>query len=210
MLRSLKSFVFFLSLLVPLTGIAYDMSFTLLFPYEDLITGKHNDFTELYLKETIPNFEIGAPMVPVKSISIVLPPNMRIDKIIVDTTESFVLDGSYIPYPVQPPVPIGYPQKKFVSPDNKFYSVIYPSQIVHFAHQGSMFGYNIASILIYPIQYEPEKKLRFHKMIRFVVTLRAEKLDCIRPNYSLKARLEVENKIKRIIFNPEDIKNYRP
>lgn len=197
-------------LLVSTVASAHELIFTIDFSPYDLTITKYGEYDQLYLKGAVSTTEIGAPMLPMKSISIVAPPDMKVDSVVIDTVESFIMAGFYTPFPVQPPVPISEEPGPFVPPDAKFYSCVYPDRIIQFVHQGSMFGYNIASLLVFPARYEPEKYLRFYKTIQFTLKMSQADLNYIEPNYSIEARRRKEDELKRIVFNPGDIELYSP
>jgi len=70
-----------------------------------------------------------------------------------------------------------------------------------------MFGYNIASVFIAPVQYNgANKSLVLHSRVRFTIELEPADLGYLRPgNRSPEARRRVEASVASIVLNPQDI-----
>jgi len=169
------------------------------------------DFVRLEgCKSTI--VELGAPCLPKVSFSLLIPQGAEVIDIEIVSLDTEEIAGDYKVYPTQHPQPfIKGRVFQFVEPDKDIYSqtILYPEKVIQSAHTGSMGGYKLASLLIYPIQYIPaDKKLIFHSKIKFRVTYE-EKLR------SLNTKTEKQNKIfrkriEKLILNPEDIGIFGP
>jgi hypothetical protein len=110
---------------------------------------------------------IGEPMLPVKVFAVLLPPKTDIDSVEVSPVATAPLVGTYTIYPVQPPA-IAQNYTEFVEPNETVYSAAspYPGEIYEDAGVGSLRGYRLARIRLYPIQYTPATGgLTFHKTI---------------------------------------------
>jgi len=132
-----------------------------------------------------------------------------VEVVSVDTIE---LESEYEVYPTQQPQPFLKDKVfPFVEPDDDIYSqnVPYPEKVIQSAHTGSMGGFKLANLFIYPIQYIPaEKKLIFHSKINFRVTYE-DKLRS--PNTKTEKQNRIfRERIKKLILNPEDIGMLEP
>jgi hypothetical protein len=94
-----------------------------------------------------------------------------------------------------------------VPPDPKYYGSSYPAEVATAGHQGSMFGYNIASVFVAPVQYNgTDKSLVLHPRVRFTIELEPADLGYLRPgNRSEEARRRVEATVASIVLNPKDV-----
>ena len=63
--------------------------------------------------------EIGAPMLPMKSISLIVPPGSDVSSIVITGTSQTILTGKFRIYPGQPPMVTSFNAEpvKFVQPD---------------------------------------------------------------------------------------------
>lgn len=156
--------------------------------------------------------KIGAPCLPRASFSLLIPQGTEVMDVEVISFDKEEIRGEYDIYPTQHPQPfIRNKVFPFTEPDTDIYSqtVPYPEEIVENSTTGSMSGYRLASVLVYPLQYIPsEKKLVFYSRIKFKITYE-EKLR------SLKTKTEKQNKIfgervKNLILNPESMGMFEP
>ncbi len=172
---------------------------------------KQTDYDLVIYNELEMSQEIGKPQLPVEIVQLALPEGKEIAEITVKSIESEYLAGDYFIAPAQPPKILSKSDEptEFVQPDKDTYSsnTPYPEKVVEIAKQGFIAGYNIGSILVYPVQYIPiEKKLIFHSKIVIEISYK----DCKsspRP-YSKRtdyARNVLENSIKNMVKNPQDI-----
>ena len=125
-----------------------------------------------------------------------------------DAVDAETISGAFDVYPVQPPRALSDPGPfEFAPPDPKYYGSTYPGEIVVAGHQGSMFGYNIASVFVAPVQYSgTDRSLVFHPRVRFTLELEPADLGYLRPgNRSPEARRRVEAQIASIVLNPQDV-----
>jgi len=169
--------------------------------------------TGVSLGRCVGAWEVGAPAVPIAVAQLVVPPGMKVMGVTVDAVETETLPGRFDVYPVQPPRVISDPEPSaYVPPDPKYYGAVYPGEVATAGHQGSFFGYNIASVFVAPVQYSgADKSLVFHPRVRFTLELEPADLDYLRPgNRSLEARRRVEAQVASIVLNPEDVARFAP
>jgi hypothetical protein len=182
------------------------------FNVNDLSFSKIKGYDLVTLKGCKSTVEVGAPLLPRAAFSLLIPQNAEVVNVEVISLENEVISGKYEIYPTQPPRPfIKGTVPPFVEPKKDIYGQDkpYPEKIIESPHTGSMGGYRLASLHIFPLQYIPaEKKLVFYSRIR------------LRVNYEttahlLKMKTEKQNKIfkegvKNLILNPEDIGIFEP
>ncbi len=151
-----------------------ELSQTLEFSPEDLIFSISEGFDILYLKGCDITNKVGEPQLPVKLVHLVLPPGSKVEKVVVTSAEGEFLIGQYQIFPVQPPRILSLMQQPipFVQPEPKVYgqSAEYPGKLVEYTGTGFLGGYQLANILVYPIQYVPaEKKVKFYSHMEFKI-----------------------------------------
>jgi len=156
--------------------------------------------------------EVGSPLLPRASFSLLIPQGAEVTNVEIVSVDKEEITGEYDIYPTQHPQPFlkgeAFP---FVDQNKDIYAktTFYPEKIIENPNTGSMGGYKLASLLVYPLQYIPsEKKLVFYSLIKFKVTYE-ENLR------SLRTKTEKQNKIfkervKNLILNPEDIGIWEP
>lgn len=193
---------------------AVTVSGEMTFTTDELLYTEIDGMTAVGLKGQTTVWETGAPSLPIATAQLVVPQGMKVTGVRLDAFESEVLDGEFDIYPVQPPVPLSSVEApEYVPPDPQYYGLTeYPVQVVTAGHQGSMSGYNIASVFVAPVQYRPaEKKLVFHPRVSFTLELEPAELDYAPlHNRTEEARQRIEELLAGIVVNPGDIASYRP
>jgi len=148
-------------------------------------------------------------------VSIVIPQGMRVVAVCASALESTRLPGRFYLYPSQPPVPTSDPGiPRFVPPDPAIYAshYPYPSALADFTGQGSMFGYNVASILVSPVQYTPaESTLVLNRLISLELTLEPAELEYLPVGKrSAQTKARIEDDLRSYVLNPEDLSRFAP
>ena len=123
--------------------------------------------------------QAGAPQLPVRVVQVAIPPNTVVDRVEVVETVSHLMSEERLIYPAQPPQILSLTQDKsqsisFVEPEVAIYAGgrPYPDQIVEYTGTGWMGGVHLADLVVYPLQYLPEKgQVRFHQQIQFALHL---------------------------------------
>lgn len=184
------------------------------FDRAQLVLAERDGMTTVSLGRCVSAWETGAPAVPIAVAQLVVPQDMVVTGVTVTADEGEVLEGEYDIYPVQPPRPISDPNPpEFAGPDPKYYTLAaYPGRVATFAHQGSMFGYQIASVFIAPVQYDgTTRKLTFHRRVAFELELAPGETGALRPgNRSAEARRRLEAIVAGIVLNPGDVFRFAP
>ncbi|MBM3331777.1 hypothetical protein FJY68_08005 [candidate division WOR-3 bacterium] len=180
----------------------------LTFDRTQLVLREQDGLTAVSLGHCVSAWEVGAPAVPIAVAQLVMPQDMKVTGLTVDAVETETIPCASAVYPVQPPRVISDPElPASVSPDPKYYGSVYPAEVATNGHQGSTFGYNIASVFVAPVQYDGTSKLLvFHRRVRLTLHLVPADLGYLRPgNRSAEAVRRIEAQIASIVLNPQDI-----
>jgi len=150
---------------------------------------------------------IGEPQLPVYVANILLPSGAKVEGVQITAVRRQFLPGEYLIYPVQPPQILSLKEQNipFLEPKRSVYSSpeAYPKEVVEYAGSGNLSGYNIASFLVYPIQYLPlKRKLLFYSEINFTVryTQAIGKESMVKPGRGYFPEV-----ISKLVLNPEEI-----
>lgn len=158
--------------------------------------------------------DFGEPCLPNKMIRMAIPPEMAITKIEILQAEPETLAGSFYLFPQQPPrIPIIPPEPppEFVPPDSQVYnsSKPYPGEFVRLGGEGYVYcGQRMAFLWVYPLQYIPkERMLIFYPTIEFraYYSPGGEPRNPADLPLTERERKECEEKLKRVVINPEDV-----
>jgi hypothetical protein len=167
-------FLFLLFLFVGFeTAFCGEVKKTMEFSLDDLLFSKSGEFDMVYLSGCNITDKIGAPQLPVKSISFSIPANSRAVRVEVNSYEKVEIRGVYSIYPHQPPQILSLNRDEkdeipFTSPDPKVYSSsqAYPGKIAELVGSGYMGVFQIVDVLVYPLEYAPQQeKLFLYKKI---------------------------------------------
>jgi len=117
---------------------------------------------------------VGAPELPVRSISIALPLGAKDCRVEIINRETETIDGKYLVSCAQPPVILSKSEvARVVTPDEDIYGshMLYPTDIIEIRGTGIFDGQQICELVIHPLQYRPKSRiLLHHKSISFKVT----------------------------------------
>lgn len=116
--------------------------------------------------------KIGEPMLPAKSVFVALPANCNFKDIEVSYKKNKTL-AKYKILPAQPSVPTRRGATVEFVPPGPVYdsSNMYPGSVISGANVGSLRGYSILSLRVFPLRYNPaERSLILHKEITLTVS----------------------------------------
>jgi photosystem II stability/assembly factor-like uncharacterized protein len=155
--------------------------------------------------------EIGAPYLPFKDISFVLPYDYRLEEVGIVSIDSTSQDCQYYIYPTQPPrITDGSPPSPFVPPDPYYYSEIYPGKVTQILSDGYRSGFRVATIRLFPIQYF-EQRLTLYTSIKISLSLvPAEEIGIYALRRSKLGQELVERTIRNLVENPTDVPGFGP
>lgn len=94
----------------------------------------------------------GRPDLPVLRLRYLLPPGTTIESVTLTPSSSYRVPGSFQPLPIQAEIA---PNVPFVPPDGEIYGSddAYPAELVGVQTLGSMRGYVLADIIVYPLEF---------------------------------------------------------
>ena len=172
---------------------------------EEYLEINYDDCIELGLE--------GEPSLPWKGIDILLPQNEEVTGVnIVDiqyypVEESGMIAPAVRPFPISQPAPADYQ----AIPDPEIYErdSVFPERNISDAYTGYLSGHGIASFKFCPVEYNPVRgSVRFVKSITFdLETQNSVRVQEVEAN--LKVNLTIEDRIERIVDNPEALSSYR-
>jgi len=151
-----------------------ELSHVVEFSPEDLIFSSSDGFDIINMKDCDITNEVGSPQLPVKLVHVVLPPGSEVEEVLVTEAEGKFLPDQYQIFPVQPPRILSLMQQPipFVPPEPKIYqqNTEYPDRLLEYTGTGFLGGYQLANILVYPLQYIPgAKRVKFYSHIEFKI-----------------------------------------
>jgi hypothetical protein len=144
------------------------------FSIADLVFSSSGGFDIIYLKGCDITDQVGEPQLPVKLLHVALPPGSKVEQVVVTKAESQILPDEYHIFPAQPPQILSKMDEpiSFVQPKPKVYNLLeeYPGKLVEYTQTGFLGGYQLAGLLVYPVQYIPaQKKIKFYSHIEFKI-----------------------------------------
>ena len=156
--------------------------------------------------------DIGEPQLPIKILKYVIPIDMNVSDISINSSQQEELSGSYFVYPAQTPnLTDGSDTPSFVEPNSDIYdsSTPYPNKLVEVIADGFTMGYHIITLQFYPVEYIPaEHKLNLYTYIDFTIEYEINTDPIQLPlRQSAKRQKLVEGYIKSSVENPDDFED---
>jgi len=181
---------------------------TMTFSPQDRSFKKQLGYDQVRMKGLSIAYKSGAPELPLASAAVSIPAEMEAISVKVISVEKKVIPGKYRIYPSQPPLPISSGPVEFVEPDSAIYSSSqpYPGKIVELTGCGSLGGYKLADLLVYPLQYLPTKgSLIFYTKIEFSLELVPSPSSLKVRARGEKAQRFYEQLVKDLVINPSEL-----
>lgn len=103
--------------------------------------------------------KVGEPVLPVKTINILLPFDSKVKDIDVLVGNKITLDGNYFVKPAQKPYPTSYEGEiEITKPDSRIYDSMdaYPGKLYNIVSRQKVKGYDILIVNLYPVHYVPK------------------------------------------------------
>jgi len=203
--------------------------FILLFVLISLVTVSQGQFTWQVITEsnelqfsTVYNYDVvrfsdcsfagqpGAPQLPCKVMTFVLPYEAVITGISVTNTEKIPITGQYYILPIQPlSVPDGSPVPDFIPPDPAIYNsqTPFPSQITEIIDMGFLMDYLIVTVRVCPFEYIPgSRQLSLYRTIEFDIEYTTGAAPfTLSPTITEHRKAMVQNFIKSVVTNQADV-----
>jgi hypothetical protein len=190
----------------------YQKTFTLTFSENDLSFDTQKGYDLVTLSESGITTEIGKPQLPVKTIKVALPTDMKISTVQITELKQDTIDGTFTLYPAQPSLQSDQTENdaQFVQPETKTYqsNQIYPTQYIQLIKQNDLAGQSIAEITIYPLHYVPaQKKLMTITSITFTIEGTDGYIcgDYLPEHISESSKDTYQQMIQNMVINPEDV-----
>ena len=150
--------------------------------------------------------QAGNPMLPVKSIKLLLPAMTTITSVTVTGTSVELMSVKDTLFPYQNPVPIGFEPEEFQFNTALYASdLLYPSDIHDGYHIGYSHGYAVLDITLNPVQYVPrEGRLFYYPEITVTIGLK----DTGEVNQFFRNDPEDKSWVEMLVYNPEITETY--
>ena len=205
----------FTILLAALAAQAAALQLTLDLSGRELQFSKSGEYDFIVLEGAAMTTEVGAPSLPALAVNVVLPQGMRVTGAACIPAATDEVEGLFLILPAQPPRTLSdTTEVGFVAPDPLVYgsAALYPPELVRVAGQNSMQGYNLASLLVCPLQYSPQPKtLQFHRQLALDLLLEPADLGYLPVGKrSEKKRAAVETDVRSVVVNPGDVSRFAP
>jgi len=157
----------------------------------------------------------GAPVIPELGIEVVLPQYMRVESVISIATGAESVPGTFRLMPQQRPSLCRTMPPEFVPPLPEIYDSVKPCppKLLGYVCQGAPFGYNVATVVVCPVQYIPrEGKLTFYRQFKFELLLAPDSSSYVpgRVQPGEVVRRDIEESIRGSVHNPEDVSRFAP
>lgn len=156
--------------------------------------------------------QVGAPELPVAVQTFVVPLNVKVTGVEVSVKSSSVIEGTFMPYPVQPPIPIGIEDEPgFVLPDSAIYngSEVFPKERAEIIADYNEMGYHLVTVRLNPVEYNPVSRKIHVSSLDF--TLRYEQCEdhSIQPEaQNIRRANSIKKVIRSMVVNPQDVDRF--
>lgn len=134
-------------------------SYTLNYSLSDFTFHYENGFTRIDAKEYSVYRPPGEPELPSIFLNYIIPPNAKVESLIISQLHTTEIEGQRLIYPAQPLRSLGE-TLSWVPPDTLIYNSEepYPGTILAIVDEGLMDGARIVTVQISPLQYQPKSK----------------------------------------------------
>ena len=187
------------------------------FNASDLSFHKFETYDLVKLKGCPLTRHVGEPALPVKSISLVIPPTAKITDIAMLSSENITIEGKYTILPAQPPAPTStltcQNETRFAAQKAPVYSPsnMYPGEIFRYTGEGNLRGHKIVSLTLFPVQYVPvEKKLIFYTDVTLCISYTQRAPEAQRKDTAVASSTSgFTSIVKKIVSNPDSVDTYQ-
>ncbi|UCE08620.1 MAG: hypothetical protein JSW07_11605, partial [bacterium] len=199
-------------ILLTISSFAEVITHTVIFNKSDLKFSKLNNYDVVTIKGLEVNYEVGSPQLPFYHVNLIIAENEKIDHVEIIETKIELLQGNYDILPVQKPeilssALLGRKQIGLTKPNPMVYSSddYYPKNLVESLGNSRLSNLNIASIRVYPLQYNPIKgKIKFYSKITFQITTHPEdEQSTTKPNLSNVQSQILKSLVKNLMVEPD-------
>lgn len=157
--------------------------------------------------------QIGAPELPVILKTYVVPLEAKLTEVEVSVSNRVSMDGTFTPYPVQPPIPINDKANdvKFTQPDASIYqgTEIYPKVKAQIVADYNEMGYHLVTVQLNPVEYDPVSQKLFVSRLDFTLRYDIMSVNGIQPQTQSVRRADAVKKVIRsMVDNPENVDGF--
>ncbi|MFH0772638.1 MAG: C25 family peptidase propeptide domain-containing protein [Candidatus Omnitrophota bacterium] len=181
------------------------------------------EYSHIEMEGTRSLGKVGEPVLPVKGISVLLPPNKRIKDIEIIYGEKITLDGRYLVEPGQKEYHLSEMKDMKIIPDKPKPEIYeagapYPAISKKLVSIQNKLGYPLAIIKLFPVVYNPkEQEISYYKKMTVLIKLESEvvrrkpsPVEIEPPKRRTEPKIKQRDReiIHKIIDNKEDITIY--
>lgn len=154
--------------------------------------------------------QAGAPELPVILKTYVVPLEAKLTGVEVSVSNRMAVNGNFMPYPVQPPIPITEKQDevKFTQPDASIYqgTEVYPKIKAQIVADYNEMGYHLVTVQLHPVEYDPVSQKLFVSHLNFVLRYDMVGVDGVQSQkQSVRRANAIKKVIRSMVDNPEDV-----
>jgi len=185
------------------------------FSLNDLVLTKAQDYDVVELRGCVAGITPGEPRLPRLVQSILIPAGAIPIGVEIISENSIEIPGNFKIVPAQPDVPLPMPGKNFVpkiyAPKAEIYTSDkpYPDLKIRLTGSGSLSGYQIAHVVIRPLQYIPSKgKLTLTTSLTYRLTYLENQTDNTIP--TIDQQKIFGDEVRSLVVNPEAVDLFAP
>lgn len=154
--------------------------------------------------------QAGAPELPVILKTYVVPLEAKLTRVEASVSNRMAVNGNFMPYPVQPPIPITEKQDevKFTQPDASIYqgTEVYPKIKAQIVADYNEMGYHLVTVQLHPVEYDPVSQKLFVSHLNFVLRYDMVGVDGVQSQkQSVRRANAIKKVIRSMVDNPEDV-----
>jgi hypothetical protein len=178
----------------------------------ELATEMIKEYDYISIAEYDHLLEPGHPALPAKFLSFVIPPDAQFEHLEVLRSDGAYLPGEYRILPAQKPVPTMVDhQVEFTQPDQSVYSLntLYPQTTVRFVHEGNLSGYQIVTVMVTPLRYNPTaKQLYLTSNLRFRIHYQQGAVPAKMVTETQKQH--ADDRVRELVVNDHQVSSFSP
>lgn len=190
------------------TTIYADYSGSIITQQADLSFGTEKSYDFINIENVFTD-SIGAPQLPVKIRRFLIPHDVNVSNVFINSSTSEQVQGSYYIFPVQHPQRLdGNPPPPFIEPDSTIYnsSTLYPGKLVEIVEDGYICGYHVVTLKFFPVEYIPDSRtVLLYNQIDFTIEYETNSQPISLPaRQSVRRHNIAKSFIQSIVENPTD------
>jgi hypothetical protein len=206
-------FIFGLCFMIIFSMLNAEVRYTIGFNEKDIIFNKSDGFDIVNIKKCILAGDTGAPLLPVKRIEILIPPNKKCIDVHSENIILSHINGNFKLHPSQPPVPLNtQPREWEVIIDTNIYnsSEQLPQKNAIFQAEEKISGNKIVSVDIIPLCYSPRNgSISIIKEITLVLELQNDSQPFLCPIKRTEfSQHFINSTIGKRIYNEKQLSSY--